>query len=323
MTQPKRSGAKKSDSRRIPNSGFLSRLVIMLAVVAAIVFGVAVFFKVSDVEVQGNTLYSAQQIITASGIEKGDNLLTVNKAEIAGNIMAQLPYVEKVSVGRSMPDTIVLRVEESTVTFAVSTDTNTIWLINAQGKALERYDPAAEAEPAEPVRTEEVPEEVTGEAEESEETEPEEETVPAEETAPQEQSEPQSSPPTERGTKIEVKDEETIDVPRIVGVTVHNPTAGTIVTAKNQSALDSALAVLKELSSTGILAHVSKLSVEKEYNIVVSYDDQYEIELGTADDLAYKVQYLTAILDQLSEYQAGTIDLTFTEESVARFYPKA
>lgn len=345
MTQQKRSAkrrVKKTDSRRIPNSGFISRLIIMLAVVVAIVFGVAVFFKVSAVEVQGNTLYSAKQIIEASGIQTGDNLLTVNKAEIAGNIMAQLPYVEKVSVGRSMPDTIVLSVQESTVTFAVTTDTNTVWLINSQGKALERYNPDAQTEeitaepeqaPETPEAPEEAPEEteqtaapeneaVTEDAEPAEVTEAPEEEAAAEETAEEETTE-EKTPPTERGTVVAEKQETVPDVPQIIGVTVHNPTAGTIVTAVNQSALDGALAVMKELSSTGILVHVTNINVEKEYNIIVSYDDQYEIELGPAEDLSYKVQYLTAILDQLSQYQAGTIDLTFTEEKVARFHPKA
>lgn len=41
------------------------RLIIMLAVVAAIVFGVAIFFKVTTIEVQGNTLYSAEDVIAA------------------------------------------------------------------------------------------------------------------------------------------------------------------------------------------------------------------------------------------------------------------
>jgi len=42
----------------------------MLAVVAAIVFGVAIFFKVNTIEIQGNTVYSADQIIEASQIQQ-------------------------------------------------------------------------------------------------------------------------------------------------------------------------------------------------------------------------------------------------------------
>ena len=50
-------GRKKQEKNRRPSSGVAVRLIIMLAVVAAIVFGVAIFFKVTTIEVQGNTLY--------------------------------------------------------------------------------------------------------------------------------------------------------------------------------------------------------------------------------------------------------------------------
>ena len=112
-------------------------------------------------------------------------------------------------------------------------------------------------------------------------------------------------------------------VPYILGVTVQNPTAGAQVTAVNQQALDAALAVLAEFDGTGLLGHVASINVEKDYNIVVWYDDQYEIQLGGTEKLDYKVQYLLAILEQLSEYQAGTIDLTLTGDDVARFHPRA
>ena len=117
------------------------RLIIMLAVVAAIVFGVAIFFKVTTIEVQGNTLYSAEDVIAASGIEPGDNLLLVNKATTAGNILAALPYVEEVrGIVRSLPDTVVIQIQESEASFAVQTDVNTTWLVNSRGKALEKVE---------------------------------------------------------------------------------------------------------------------------------------------------------------------------------------
>lgn len=117
------------------------RLIIMLAVVAAIVFGVAIFFKVTTIEVQGNTLYSAEDVIAASGIEPGDNLLLVNKATTAGNILAALPYVEEVrGIVRSLPETVVIQIQESEASFAVQTDVNTTWLVNSRGKALEKVE---------------------------------------------------------------------------------------------------------------------------------------------------------------------------------------
>ena len=75
---------------------------------------------------------SAEDVIAASGIEPGDNLLLVNKATTAGNILAALPYVEEVrGIVRSLPDTVVIQIQESEASFAVQTDVNTTWLVNS------------------------------------------------------------------------------------------------------------------------------------------------------------------------------------------------
>ena len=55
--------ARAAGKARQVRSSALGKLLIMLAVVAAIVFGVAIFFKVNTIEVQGNSVYSADQII--------------------------------------------------------------------------------------------------------------------------------------------------------------------------------------------------------------------------------------------------------------------
>ena len=345
MAQPKRKtesrrAARRQAGRRVPVSNVAGRLVIMLALVAAVVFGVAVFFKVSRVEVQGNSLYSAEQVVQASGIEVGDNLLTLNKATVAGNIITQLPYVEKVSVGRSMPDAVILEVQESTARFAVMSDTNVIWLINSSGKALERYDgltdvtavqtPTDETPvetPAEEAAVETPTEETPADTVQPEETSADSTAdAPADETAADTAADGADTDPVQTATR-ETGDAASplaqTGVPYILGVTVQNPTAGTQVTAVNQQALDAALAVLAEFDGTGLLGHVASINVEKDYNIVVWYDDQYEIQLGGTEKLDYKVQYLLAILEQLSEYQAGTIDLTLTGDDVARFHPRA
>lgn len=244
----------RSASRRGNISSAGSRLLIMAAVVAAVIFGVAIFFKVNRFEVQGNTIYSADEIIVASQIAVGDNLLTLNKPEAAGRIRAALAYVEDVSIGRSMPDTVIIQVKESNVAFSVATDTNTVWLVNAVGKALEQ-----------------------------------------------------------------ISNDDMQTYPQLLGLTINSPTLGAQVTSSNASGLSAALAVIASLDGTGILEHVASINVEKDYDIVVWYDEQYEIRLGGTDRLDYKIQYLGVILDSLSPYQAGTIDLSFSLSEEARF----
>lgn len=108
----------------------------MLAIVAAMVLGVAIFFRVQKVDVQGNTIYAKEQVVMASGIEVGDNLLMVNKPGVVGRIQAQMPYVQKVSVGRILPDTIVIQVQESEIAGLVQTDVGGGCYVNAEGRIL-------------------------------------------------------------------------------------------------------------------------------------------------------------------------------------------
>ena len=85
----------------------------------------------------------------------------------------------------------------------------------------------------------------------------------------------------------------------------------------------AALDVMKELDGTGLLEHIRVIDVEKEYDMTLWYDDRYEIKLGGTDEMAYKIRYLCSILDQLSEFQAGTIDLTQATQKRATFQPAA
>lgn len=137
----RRSSARRSARRQQKRpvefrSGAVGKVLIMLAVVAAFVLGVAIFFQVRQVEVQGNRIYSEEQIIKIVGVEPGDNLLMVNRAAVAGRVKAELPYVEKVSVGRILPDTVVVKVKESDVAGLVQSDVGSSWYINAEGRVM-------------------------------------------------------------------------------------------------------------------------------------------------------------------------------------------
>lgn len=333
----RRSGRSDAGKRR-PGSGVGSRLLIMAAIVAAVIFGVAIFFKVNTVEVQGNAIYSAEEIRSASGIQKGDNLFTLNKEAAAGSIKASLPYVETVSIIRFLPDKIVIEVKESDATFAVTTDTNTTWLINSVGKALEQISdsapdstltaeptaPDAEAPVEEPV---EQPVENTDSenAGEDEAQQPSENPDAASGEQTQQPSDTADTADRDTAAEASAADNSAIQadgkrIPRILGVTVNSPTVGSVVTATNPASLNAALAVIAELDGTGLLDHIVSINTEKEYDIVLQYDGRYEIRLGGTEELSYKIDYLTVILSKLSDFQAGVIDLTFSDSSEARFY---
>ncbi len=117
----------------------------MLAIVAAVILGFIIFFKVQHIQVAGNSYYTPEEIIAAAGIETGDNLLTLSKETVAARIMADLPYVSGVQITRSLPNRVTISVTEFEVTYAIADSGGGWWLINREGRVLEQTT-QAEAE---------------------------------------------------------------------------------------------------------------------------------------------------------------------------------
>ena len=91
----------------------LYKLLSVVVISGAIVAALTLFFKVETITVSGTTEYSSEEIITASGIQQGDNLFLLNKYEIYESILEKLPYVSSVSISRKLPDTLLIEVTDS------------------------------------------------------------------------------------------------------------------------------------------------------------------------------------------------------------------
>lgn len=116
---------------------FLLHLATVVAVVLALVFGMSIFFKVETVTVSGTVKYDAWAVREASGIVDGENLLSLSKGRISNNIMAKLPYVKEVRVGRELPGTVHIQVTELEVVYAAQDSSGSWWLLNADGKVID------------------------------------------------------------------------------------------------------------------------------------------------------------------------------------------
>ena len=115
----------------------LYKLLSVLLVAAAVVLACVVFFRVNSVEVTGNARYTAAEVIKASGIQMGDNLIALPRSRVSASICAQLPYVESVSIRKALPDGVVLSVTERVAAASVESAEGR-WLVSAQGKLLEK-----------------------------------------------------------------------------------------------------------------------------------------------------------------------------------------
>ena len=98
---------------RARRRAFSGPLMFVVVVVAAI-FVMSVFFRVEDIQVVGNQHYTAEEIIRAVDIEEGDNLFFFDRFAAVGRAFSKLPYIEAVTVERSLPNKVVITVEETT-----------------------------------------------------------------------------------------------------------------------------------------------------------------------------------------------------------------
>lgn len=150
-------GGKKRNSKRRTRSAVRSfvprrktgvwfQLLTMAVIILVVICCITLFFQVGAVKVEGNHIYSAEQIAEASGISTGDNLVTIQKAGVASRIMSTLPFVESVHIERTLPETVTLTVTESDVTFAIRAENEAYYLINTQGKVLDEIKTADAAD---------------------------------------------------------------------------------------------------------------------------------------------------------------------------------
>jgi cell division protein FtsQ len=104
-------------------------------VIVAIIFIMSVFFKVSRIEVEGNSIYTDDEIIEASGITTGDNLFFINGIAAGSRVAVKLPYIDSVQINRGLPNLVTIKVTESKAVGYVTVD-DELWSVSSDGKFL-------------------------------------------------------------------------------------------------------------------------------------------------------------------------------------------
>ncbi len=88
----------------------LSVLVVLAVGIWALI---AFAFKIGEIRVSGSSVYNETVILEQFGYRIGDNLFSFNKKKAAQEIAAALPYLETVSVTRTLPATVHIQVTAS------------------------------------------------------------------------------------------------------------------------------------------------------------------------------------------------------------------
>lgn len=280
MASMRHNRKRKRGRRRF---GLLFKLLCGAALVAAATLGATVFFQVETIAVVGNSRYTAQEVIDASGVQIGDNLFQMNKNQISQQILQRLPYVGEVSPQRGLPSTLTIQVTE----------------ISAAAQVEVYQDDSAQAEPA--------AEDGSGDSGEGDSSQTEGEELPTLADQPWLIS--------ASGKLLEAAPEGSGAL-SVTGLTVLAPQAGTMlaVPQEQQSRLTTLKELLSALEAAGELDQVSSIDLTHSTWVGMRYRENFDARLPLGEDMAHSLAVLSAAVEDTLQTRgpqaAGTMDLT-------------
>ena len=116
--------------------GYVAFLVLVLT--GAAILCLAMFFRTKEIVVTGNDRYTAEELISASGIQLEQNIFTVDRGRTAAQIKSVFSYLEEVQVVPVMPTTMEIRVVESIPQLMVVNSAESYSLLSTGGRVIEQ-----------------------------------------------------------------------------------------------------------------------------------------------------------------------------------------
>lgn len=311
MASPRNKRKRKRGKGRL---GPLFKLLCAGAVAVALTMGATVFFQVETVAVTGNSRYSQEEIIKATGIQTGDNLFHMNKYQIAHQVLQGLPYVEELTIRRALPSTIVITVKEW----------DAVARVEAPGtSAVVQTVPQAPAEPVQPDSSQ------AGDgADQSQAAGNQSAAGDIGGDSSSEDTQEDARPATQAwlisvGGKLLEPAPADSTATSVTGITPLSPRAGEmlVLSQEEQPKLTALLALLQGLEDYDMLADTASIALG-DTHVELRYLDRFTVKLSLVGDMDYKLQALKAAVPEaekkLGEQTTGTFDLT--QESITAVY---
>ena len=129
---------RESSNERYKRTIRQRRMFVLCVFVVVIVLCICLFtplFGISDITVSGNTVVSSEEIIGASGIEKGENVFRINKSK-AKKALSAIAYIEGAEIKRKFPARIEIAIDEATPDIIIDTPTQFV-VTTINGRVLQ------------------------------------------------------------------------------------------------------------------------------------------------------------------------------------------
>ena len=123
--------------RRKRNMSLYYLMLISICVVIFLILSRTIFFNINEYIVDGNKIYSDEQILNAGGLRDGRNMYGINLDHTAERIKNSLIYIEDVSLRRKLPDKFIVEVQEATAYACCEYEGSRYAIITKGGRYLE------------------------------------------------------------------------------------------------------------------------------------------------------------------------------------------
>lgn len=129
--------ARKTNRRRQSRFGVVLALFACVFFAVLLVVSAGLFFKVSEIRVEGVSVIPAEGVRECSGIQLQSNILLLDKFSVSRNIFAAYPYAREVSVRRQLPNVVIITVTEAVPACAFEYQ-GYYWIADRNGQLLNK-----------------------------------------------------------------------------------------------------------------------------------------------------------------------------------------
>lgn len=105
----KKSTKKRAARRKKKVAAFFLVFLFMLLCIGAVLCA-TILFPIKNIVVDGNSIYTHQQIIAASTITEDDNIIMLSETTVKNRISKALPYSGEIIIEKVFPDTVKITV---------------------------------------------------------------------------------------------------------------------------------------------------------------------------------------------------------------------
>lgn len=141
--QPPRKVTHTEARRRRRRRTVITAVILLAFIVTGFALSVTVLFKIDSYKVEGDSIYTQEQLIDAFGHPVGENIFHFRMADAEQQMGQKLPYLETIKVRRRLPGTVVFLVTPATEAYYIDTEGGALLLssglkvLNTAGQAAD------------------------------------------------------------------------------------------------------------------------------------------------------------------------------------------